>query len=125
MAAESYEEPAEKRTDLALSRTVLTVERAYNSWIKTAIGFLAGGLGLAKLMSQQLTGMHGAAILASAVLLVIVAGVVSAYATHRYRQRMDQLGEHALGRWPLRVILFISSSFTIVCVVGLICLFLL
>ncbi|MGM0658011.1 MAG: DUF202 domain-containing protein, partial [Pseudomonadota bacterium] len=54
MTDERTERP-ESRTDLAYARTVPAVERTYNSWVKTAIGFLAGGLALTKLMEAELT----------------------------------------------------------------------
>lgn len=115
----------EGRTDLAFARTVLAVERTYNSWVKTAIGFLAGGLGLTKLMEHELDSLHGGIILAGSTLLGIVAIAITTVATLRYRSRMDDLGRQALGRWPFRVIVFISSSFILICVIGLICLYML
>ena len=124
MSDEQNEQP-EGRTDLAYARTVLAVERTYNSWVKTAIGFLAGGLALTKLMEAELTTLHGAIILAGSTLLGVVAIVITFVATLRYRQRMGDLGEQALGRWPFRVVLFISGSFILICVIGLICLFML
>lgn len=113
------------RTDLAFARTVLAVERTYNGWIKTAIGFLAGGLGLTKLMEPELTSLHGAMILAGSTLLGIVAIVITTVATFRYRSRMDDLGKQALGRWPFRIVVFISCSFILICVIGLVCLYML
>ncbi len=124
MTDERTERP-ESRTDLAYARTVPAVERTYNSWVKTAIGFLAGGLALTKLMEAELTTLHGAIILAGSSLLVIVAIVITTVATLRYRNRMAYLGKQALGRWPFRVVLFISGSFILICVIGLICLFML
>jgi len=121
---EQHPEP-EGRTDLAFARTVLAVERTYNSWVKTAIGFLAGGLGLTKLMEPELNSLHGAMILGGSTLLGIVAIAITAVATLRYRSRMNDLGRQALGRWPFRVIVFISSSFILICVIGLVCLFML
>lgn len=123
--ADERTQPPEGRTDLAYARTVLAVERTYNSWVKTAIAFLAGGLALTKLMEAQLTTLHGAIILAGSSLLVIVAIVITTVATLRYRNRMADLGEQALGRWPFRVVVFISGSFILICVIGLICLFML
>lgn len=113
------------RRELAYARTVLAVERTYNTWIKTAIGFLAGGLALAKLMQGELDTLHGTIILGGSTLLGIVAIVITVVATLRYRRRMDDLGEHALGRWPFYAVLFISGSFILICVIGVICLFML
>ncbi|MDT8408967.1 MAG: DUF202 domain-containing protein [Wenzhouxiangellaceae bacterium] len=124
MTDQQSEQP-QGRTDLAYARTVLAVERTYNSWVKTSIGFLAGGLALTKLMEAELTTLHGAIILAGSTLLGIVAIVITAVATLRYRDRMSDLGEQALGRWPFRVVLFISGSFILICIIGLVCLFML
>jgi uncharacterized membrane protein YidH (DUF202 family) len=113
------------RTDLAYARTVLAVERTYNSWVKTSIGFLAGALALTKLMESELTTMHGAVVLAGSTVLVIVAITITGVATLRYRQRMAELGDRPLGRWPFGVIAFVSGSFLLICVIGLVCLFML
>ena len=115
----------EGRTNLAYARTVLAVERTYNTWIRTAIGFLAGGLALTKLMEHELDSLHGAIILAGSTLLAAVAITITVSATLRYRSRMNELGRQALGRWPFRVIVFISSSFVVICLIGLICLYML
>lgn len=122
--SDHHREP-EGRTDLAYARTVLAVERTYNTWVRTAIGFLAGGLALTKLMERELDSLHGALILAGSTLLVAVAVTITAVATFRYRSRMNELGTQALGRWPFRVIVFVSSSFVLICLIGLICLFML
>jgi uncharacterized membrane protein YidH (DUF202 family) len=117
--------PPEGRTHLAYARTVLAVERTYNSWVKTSIGFLAGALALTKLMQTELTTLHGAIVLAGSTLLVIVAMTITGVATLRYRRRMAELGDRPLGRWPFGVIAFVSGSFLLICIIGLICLFML
>jgi len=115
----------ESKTDLALTRTVLAVERTFNAWIKTGIGFLAGGLGFFKLMEDQLAEAHGMLILLAAALLIVVAMLITGYATHRYRRRMSELGKGIVGRWPTSAVLFIGTSFLAVCVVSLACLWML
>ena len=115
----------EGRTDLAYARTVLAVERTYNSWVKTSIGFLAGALALTNLMEAELTTLHGAVVLAGSTLLAIVAIVITSVATLRYRRRMLDLGDRPLGRWPFGIVAFISGSFMLICVIGLICLYML
>lgn len=115
-------EESEYKTDLALARTVLAVERTFNAWIKTGIGFLAGGLGLAKLMAEELTQPHGQLILGASALLIAVAVTIAGYATHRYQLRMRAFQGNTLKHWPRQVILFIGTSFILVCVVSLVCL---
>lgn len=115
-------EASETNTDLALTRTVLAVERTFNAWIKTGIGFLAGGLALAKLMSDELSQTHGLLILGASALLIAVAVTIAGYATHRYQLRMQALKGDTLRHWPRRVIVFIGASFVLVCAVSLVCL---
>jgi len=115
-------ETSDTKTDLALTRTVLAVERTFNAWIKTGIGFLAGGLGFVKLMEDQIASMHGILILLAAAALIVVAMVITGYATVRYRSRMNTLGKGAVGHWPMGVILFIGTSFLLVCLISLGCL---
>ncbi len=112
----------DRRTTLALSRTVLATERTYSAWIRTAIGFLAGGLALASLMRDQLYGAHGVMILSASVLMIVVAIVIAAYATQKYRWRTDELGSQVLGRWSPWVVLFIGLSLIAVGIVGFVCL---
>ncbi|MDX1644329.1 MAG: DUF202 domain-containing protein [Thermoanaerobaculia bacterium] len=112
----------ERRTELALSRTVLAAERTFTAWVKTAIGFLAGGLGLARLMQAELEGPHGLLILGASFLMVVVAMVIAVHAMQRYRQRTGELGSQALGRWSPRVVVFIGASLVVVGIAALICL---
>jgi len=118
-------EQSESKTDLALARTVLAVERTFNAWIKTGIGFLAGGLGLAKLMSEDLDQPHGLLILGASALLITVAVTIAGYATHRYQSRMRSLHGKTLKHWPKQVIVFIGASFILVCAVSMVCLWML
>lgn len=124
MADEEDAALQESKTDLALARTVLAVERTFNAWIKTAIAFLAGGLGLVKLLGDQLVQPHGTFILLASALLVVLAMLIAGFAVHRYQRRMHRLGRDAAG-WPMYMIVLIGLGLLGVCAVSLVSLWML
>ncbi|HVS64460.1 MAG TPA: DUF202 domain-containing protein [Thermoanaerobaculia bacterium] len=118
--AEHRTEWAQDRTDWAMSRTILAVERTYTAWLKTAIAFLAGGVALAKLGEADFQGPWGIAILFCAMTLVAGAAAITGYATYWYRRRITDLETDGQDRWPGWVILSISGALLLVCLSGLI-----
>ena len=116
---------AKERTGLAVARTTLAIERTFNAWIRTAITFLAGGLGLVALMNEQLEGFHGVVIVGASAILVGFSVLITANAAVRYRRRMATLDQQGLHQWPFWVIYTITGGLLVVCVIGLLCLWLL
>jgi len=113
---------ARERTELAVARTTLAIERTFNAWIKTALAFLAGGLGLVALMEERIEGAHGAVIVVGAGILVGLSILITANAALRYRRRMTQFGTRKLDHWPFWVIRATTGGLVIVSLVGLYCL---
>ena len=114
-----------KRTDLAVTRTTLASERTFSAWIKTAIAFLAGGLGLVALMDEQLDGIHGILIVGASTILVGLSVLITATATVRYERRMRSLDHQQRHDWPFWMIYTIACGLMVVSVIGLVCLWLL
>lgn len=50
---DSQHDLAVSRTDLAVKRTVLAVERNFSAWIRTALGSVAVGFAVVKLMGES------------------------------------------------------------------------
>ena len=114
---------ADEKTELAAVRTVLGVERTFNAWMRTSIAFLAGGIALTRVMSDREIGeLHNMLVRGASALLILIAVMITLYATFRYRERMQEMGKHKIRHWPLRVVFAIGFSLVAVCLVGLLCL---
>lgn len=108
--------------DLSTARTLLAVERTFNAWIKTALALLAGGLGLVTLMRDHLTGNHGFLIFGSAIILILLAFVVTAWSTTQLFRRIQGLELPAAAYGGRKLALVASAGVLLVCVTSLVCL---
>ena len=116
---------SQETADLAVTRTLLAVERTFNAWIKTALGFLAGGLGLVTLMGEHLAGIHGILIVGASVILMLLAILITAWSTAHFRRRMRSLGQPAPGQGAGRLAIVVTGGVLVVCAIALLCLWLL
>jgi putative membrane protein len=104
---------AVERTELAVKRTVLAVERNFSAWIRTALGSVAVGFAVVKLMSE---GEPAWLVRALGVTFTIAGGAMAIMGMWRYHResRDEEFRQHQVfPRWAMPAVaaMVIAGSF--------------
>ncbi len=102
---------AEERTELAGERTRLAAERTFNSWIRTGLAGVGGGLAIMHLLFFE-NPYHRMLARWMGQFLILWGGLLFLYALYGYHRVVHQLSKTL---WPLKmwVMSFIALSMTI------------
>ena len=115
----SSQDLARTRTEWADERTWMAAERTFAAWLRTGLALVAGGLGMARLLTSIEPGWI---VRAMGVILIVLGGTIFAVGFRTYQEMSKELKEEEIestAAWILglmTLMLLLAAAFALILV---------